>query len=486
MAPRSPSGRGHRQSVTLAAVAQSHFEPFLHLVDVTHDRALVAWGGFFFERPDSDRRWRIVDDTRLDQLDPGRVESIGARSKPYGDAVVEAYDDNGTLAARSRSSEVNHAWLTGLVPDTHYSYRVTVDGQPWADGERWDWGQVPGGGLDLAPRGRSYRRRFRTHPAPDTPSPLTFAVIGDFGVGTTADTEPARRQRRIARVLDQLVTDHGVRLVLTVGDNVYTGEPGRVEPESGSQDDDWYASFYSPYRYVLGEVPVYPAVGNHDTGETENSDERDQIAGNFHIEQRFDATDEGWRASASPGLNYRLTFGSDIEFISIDTTESPGGLRGDHFFQYPEHQEFLERALPAANGARWRIPFSHHPAYCAGPHVKNNPMVVEHLVPLFHRAGVRAVFAGHEHNFQFCRVDGISYVTTGAGGKVREEPPSDFSAAGAEAWAAQSHCLLVEITDDRLAITPVAAVGPDGELEVMSALSPDNHVVVPPFVVTAS
>jgi tartrate-resistant acid phosphatase type 5 len=469
----------------LALVPQHHFEPFLHLVDVTHDRALVAWGGFFFERPDADHRWKIVDDQRLGQLDPGRTHSIGARSEPYGDVVVEAFDADGVLAARSQTSDTNHAWLHGLVPDTGYSYRVAVDGAPWAEGERWDWGLVAAGGLDLRPQGRSYGRRLRTHPAPDAPSPLTFAVIGDFGVGITADTEPARRQRRVADVLDRLVSEHGVRLVLTVGDNVYTGEPGRVEPESGSEDDDWYASFYAPYRYVLGEVPVYPAVGNHDTGETENSDERTQIAGNFHIDERFGATDEGWRASSSPGLNYRLTFGSDIEFISIDTTESPGGLRGDHFFQYPEHQEFLERALPPEAGARWRIPFSHHPAYCAGPNIGNNPVVLEHLVPLFRRAGVRAVFAGHEHNFQLCRADGISYVTTGAGGKVREDPPSDFTAAGAVAWAAQSHCLLVEIVGDRLAITPVAAVGLDGELEVMTALSPDSQVVAPPFMVTA-
>lgn len=71
------------------------------------------------------------------------------------------------------------------------------------------------------------------------------------------------------------------------------------------------------------------------------------------------------------------------------------------------------------------------------------------------------------------------------GGKVREEPPSDFAAAGAVAWATQAHCLLVEITGDRLAITPVAAVGSDGELEVMTALSPRAQVVPPPFVVTA-
>jgi tartrate-resistant acid phosphatase type 5 len=146
---------------------QSHFEPFLHLVDVTHRRALVAWGGFFFHRPDAGHRWKIVDDRQLAVVDPGRTGSIGARSEPYGVAVVEAFDETGAPVATTRIDEVNHAWLEGLEPDTVYTYRVRVDGSPWAEGERWDWGPVPGGGLDLAPRGRSYRRRFRTHPAPD-------------------------------------------------------------------------------------------------------------------------------------------------------------------------------------------------------------------------------------------------------------------------------------------------------------------------------
>ncbi len=31
-------------------MAETHFEPFLHLADVGPDRALVAWGGFWFHR----------------------------------------------------------------------------------------------------------------------------------------------------------------------------------------------------------------------------------------------------------------------------------------------------------------------------------------------------------------------------------------------------------------------------------------------------
>lgn len=103
---------------------------------------------------------------------------------------------------------------------------MTVSGRPWAGGERCDWGSVPRGGLDLRPAGRSYAPVFRTHPAPDVRAPLGFAVLGDYGVGTVADTEAGRRQRRVAAVLDRLADDLAVRLVITVGDDVYK-TPGR-------------------------------------------------------------------------------------------------------------------------------------------------------------------------------------------------------------------------------------------------------------------
>ena len=52
-----------------------HREPFLHLVDVAHDRALIAWGAFFFTRTETGR-WRILDDEELGRV--GRRDSIGS------------------------------------------------------------------------------------------------------------------------------------------------------------------------------------------------------------------------------------------------------------------------------------------------------------------------------------------------------------------------------------------------------------------------
>lgn len=284
---------------------ETHFEPFVHLVDVTHDRALLAWGGFWFRRGAPGGRWQVVGDGDLARLDGSRTASIGASSQPYGSALVEVLDAAGDVVARAATDSVNHVWVEGLRPDTAYGYRITVDGRPWAAGPRMDWGPAPRGGLDLVPGGRAYRMRFRTHPSPDVPAPLDLAVIGDYGIGVLADTEAGRRQRRVAEVLDRLVDEPGVRLVLTLGDNVYPGLRPRGSEGSGGRDADWYGSFYQPYRHALAQVPVYPTVGNHDSSDKETSDDREQIRDNFHTAARFTPEVAGPRASVDPGMFYR-------------------------------------------------------------------------------------------------------------------------------------------------------------------------------------
>ena len=54
-----------------------HAEPFVHLVDLSSDRVLIAWGAFFFTRGSPDERWQIVDDEQLPGL-VGRRTCIGS------------------------------------------------------------------------------------------------------------------------------------------------------------------------------------------------------------------------------------------------------------------------------------------------------------------------------------------------------------------------------------------------------------------------
>ena len=138
-------------------------------------------------------------------------------------------------------------------------------------------------------------------------------MLGDYGRGVRKPSTDRNRQREIAVALEKAVRQKGVRFVLTTGDNVYSG---------GAADSDWFFTHYQPYRYILNRVPFYPACGNHDAGETESSDDYTQLLDNFYIRQRFfSGNDDEGEAVKETGLFYNFNFGSDVEFLAVDSAE---------------------------------------------------------------------------------------------------------------------------------------------------------------------
>jgi tartrate-resistant acid phosphatase type 5 len=461
--------------------SEAHAEHFVHLVDLSHDRALIAWGAFYFTREARNRRWSVVDDTRLGEV-AGRRNCIGAGADPFGSALVQVTDSAGEVVAQASTSERTWAWVEGLEPDTEYRYRILVNGVDWVTDKRFDWVPMPQGGYDLGASARRYELRFRTWPHPDAPTPpVRFVALGDFGVGIGTDSESSRRQQRVADVLDRLVRDHDVRFVVSLGDTIYQGgNSPRIHAGNGDADADWYPGFFQPYRDVITQVPVLPTIGNHDTDD-DGSDDREQMEDNFHLKERFGSQTE--RASAGPGLFYRLNYGRDLELVCIDTSFETATAGVRRAFQDPRYRHWLEAAF-AQQGPRWVVPFSHHPAFCAGPSHNNDEEMHQALIPLFDRANVQLVLAGHEHNFQINEVEGRTYIVSGAGGKVNEEDPTDFDAAGTTAWAAQSHLLVIEVDGPQMRVTPISGLLDSGEPHPMTALTPDHDVVEPPFTVT--
>jgi tartrate-resistant acid phosphatase type 5 len=482
-------------------------EPFVHLAGLTHKSALVAWGAFYFRVKDSGKEFKLVEDDDLDEIEevigddpnkppkivhPRRSDTIGETSKPYGPARVEVRDAAGNVVASVPEAEKNHCWVPGLAPDTEYTYKVfvTSDGieEEWAGGPRRNWERV-GSKMGLGAKNKPYRNRFRTFPDPTQPSPrpFTFAVIGDFGVGIKKDKD--RGQRQIAAALERAVDDHDVRLVLTTGDNIYRtggflGLP--VGGDTGDEDDDWFFTYYQPYRYVINRVPVYPTIGNHDSPETEGKDDRDQLVDNFYLRTRLDGETAADRASLSPGLFYRFRFGSDVEFICIDTSKEPVDGKKVRLFTVPKHKQFLERALANTNGGSpaWRIPFGHHPPFCSGPKYGDTKGMGE-LVKLFETAGVRLVLSGHEHFCQHNRHKDVNYFVTGGAGKIRTGDLKKKTKSEIVSWASEYHFLLVTIDGMKATVRAVAATD-GGALFDIRRLAPDKSQVSEPIVINLS
>ena len=114
--------------------------------------------------------------------------------------------------------------------------------------------------------------------------------------------------------------------------------------------------------------------------ETEEHDDREQVMDNFYLRERLSGEEAAGRASVGPGLFYRFRISADVEFVCFDTSKEDFFRRG-RLFEYPEalglscSARFQPRE---AGGIRWRIPFGHHPPYCAGPQHSNT----DHMAPV--------------------------------------------------------------------------------------------------------
>ena len=456
-----------------------HAEPYVYLAGLSHKSALIAWGAFYF-KVRSDGGAKLIDDSDLQWVHPPRCESIGCQSAPYGPARVEVFDATGALVASAMTNCTNHCAISGLTADTRYTYTVTVKHELWGQGVRWDWDPEVQG---LVQRDQVYRNEFRTLPDPRQPlaGPFSFIVIGDFGVGIRKRSTEKKRQLEVARALERAVDHYDVRVILTTGDNIYAAQRFLLwTGDSGDEDDDWFFTYFQPYRYVLNRVPVCPSIGNHDTDETEEHDDRDQVMDNMYLRERLAGEEAAGRASLGPGLFYKFRASADIEFVCIDTSKESFFRRG-RIFEYPKHWEFMQKAFPPAaeDPVRWRIPFGHHPAFSAGPQ-HHNTRGMRPVIDLFERSGVRVSFSGHEHNFQHSQWNGIDYFVSGAGAKIRRRIPDDFEGAHTQSWSGECHFLLVTIDANRMTVRAIGESPEEALLDIPRA-TPSGDIVQGPI-----
>jgi hypothetical protein len=361
--------------------------------------------------------------------------TIGRSSKPLGVASIQ-------IGGQSLKSDRNWVLVTELEPDHIYPYSISV-------------GAYQGSGT------------VRTYPEHATH--LRFFVIGDYGTGQEPQREIAvAMQKEYARLT---ALKDAPRFVITTGDNIYSDlNFGLMTVNSGSSDADWETKFFAPYGPLLSEIPFYPSPGNHDGNGSESRGDLPAYLDNFYFPKN------------QPARWYTFQFADLAQFFSLDsTTNSLRGRTRPVFLASGEQFAWFRQAIAAAK-VPWKIPYFHHPPFNAGP---RHPASLEDLKAfcgVFAANGVRAVFSGHEHNFQFSEQNGstagIEYVISGAGGELR---PADVRGRMAKAhiagWSPDHHFLSVEIDGDEMRITPVGAQG------VLEPVDREGRKIVMPLVV---
>ena len=427
-----------------------HTEKYLYLPHLQSDSAIIAWGAFYFR----DLKRRPVS----------RSDTIGLRSLPYskqGELIcVELYNDQNQLLQTCYTEEENHIRVCNLEPDTTYRYRVMFPDGEWAAPPLLDWVPPDTG---LTDQGNRYVNEFRTFPASVPAEPVTFAVIGDFGVGIKKGNRGKKCQHATALALSESFKKFDLRFVITTGDNIY-----HQGFRSGDVDDHWFFTYFQPYRYLLNRIPVYPCIGNHDTAETkfESSDDRKEIYDNMYVRPRFQQTEN----SLDPGLFYVFRYGPSIEFLCVDTSKNTWPF-GKRMFQMDQHRKFLEQHFAPQSKGNWRIVFDHHPPFSAGPeHYRWENSIQNELVPLWEKSGVSVVFSGHEHNFQYAERNGVHYFLTGGGGKFKTSPPRQLKKVGTRSWGGNHCChfLVVRVHSTKMEVWPVCGMNDHGEVQYLS------------------
>jgi Calcineurin-like phosphoesterase len=239
---------------------------------------------------------------------------------------------------------------------------------------------------------------------------LRFAVIGDSGTGTAAQSE-------VARLLAEWRASFPFELVLMMGDNIY----GRDDPR------DYRQKFEEPYRALLDAgVKFYAALGNHDDPKQ-------------RFYEKFNMGGERYYSFKAPG--------GGVRFFALDS----------NYMDKPQ-LEWLEKELQAS-GADWKICFFHHPLYSAGKKHGPSEELRSTLEPLFVKHGVDLVLQGHEHFYERLEPqNGIHYFITGAAGQLRRGNigKSNLTARG---FDQDLHFMLVEIAGDELYFQTVSRGG---------------------------
>lgn len=249
--------------------------------------------------------------------------------------------------------------------------------------------------------------------APLNSSPqLRFVVLGDVGTG-------GKTQYRVARTLSCYSQINPFPLVLLVGDNIY--EYGEIEKIK--------ATFELPYQQLLEQKVQFQAVlGNHDI-KTNNG--ADQLAYPlFNMQGRYYSFDR-----------------QNVRFFALDTNPNA---------PWQEQLAWLEKELTATTQP-WKIVFGHHQIYSSGKYGIDRELI-DKLTPLFSQYGVQLYINGHEHYYERTRsIEGTTYLTSGAGAKLRSVGKSDWTAYS----VSRLSFAVIEVYSDRLEIF---GIGTDGKV----------------------
>ena len=331
-------------------------------------------------------------------------------------------------------------------------------------------------------------------------SAFSFAVLGDWGAGTTGE----------ANVLSRIGASPA-KFVVTVGDNDYN---------NGTQDEygDLSGGNIFPLKYLpaLGNRPIYASEGNHGFTEYQAYLQNfpaltaAQTSGGRFTAESYCCISTLTTAHTYPSTWYAFDWGS-ARFYVLDGAwaDSQGAYQGDFLAHWNgpvsgcspcgAELQWLKSDLAAHASIPLKLAFFHYPL-----HVDNGGEPTDtyldgpnSLEGLLATNNVDIVFNGHAHQYErnYPQIAGkpmVSYVT-GTGGAPLGSV-SGCSAFDAYAIGSGSSCraphpasdanvygfLLVSVNGGQVTVTPTDSTGRTFDVQTYSfATSPATSVLAP-------
>lgn len=236
----------------------------------------------------------------------------------------------------------------------------------------------------------------------DVSYPFTFIVYGD-------SREPAGYEKDL--LISRIIYERP-SFVLHTGDMVLF-----------SEKHQWRIFDLLDGRIMEDDIPIYPALGNHEYAKRQNEHNKESSPLDLYFERFSYLRGRGW---------YSFIYGNSL-FLILDTNT-------EYFYTSPQYKWLID-SLRSASSKFIFVAF-HHPPYTKNIYKSNrraerflSDLFEDYKKKNFHKVDI--VFSGHTHNYERYNYNGITYIVTGGGGAPPhqvERAPTDYYRRAGETY----------------------------------------------------
>jgi len=230
---------------------------------------------------------------------------------------------------------------------------------------------------------------------------LNFLFISDFG------GQGGKVQCEVGAQMGHQASIEKSSFVITGGDNYHQNGI------SSAFDPKWKTEFENIYSDKSLMIPWYASLGNHDyNGSPEAEIKYSQISKRWHMPARYYSHKE------------KINDTTDVLFIHMDTSPFITDYRKNDSIYHVLGQDtkaqlsWLDSILAKSN-ARWKIVIGHHPVFSSVEKRGNTKELIDEILPIMEKYGVKVYFCGHEHFMQYLVDGSLNSFVCGCGALTR-------------------------------------------------------------------